>query len=1366
MRATRVALVLSLLLAASAAFAASDLRPNERKGWAGSGPAGKPSAPLHAASASVVVVDDGWSALTSGTPVTVGANGYIIGTDAFATIQAGIDAVTPGGTVNVLPGAYSETAAGRFLYDASGPYQFGLFLDQGKAGVTVRGVTATGTPITTWGAVQATVTTNATNDFGPSGVFVEADGATLSGLAIGVNSGGQNKTLEVIGDDFHLVACDVADVYGSVYVSDFRYDAGLNVSHVKAYRIEGCRFQDGVSLDFASGAGYSGPVSGRVITGNEFHNDAASYWPSISFNGSDTGVPWFVWSVGGAQITGNSFADLYPEGQLVRARGTYDNSQFDWASYWNTNTFDRAVVVGPGAPASVRAYSYVSGPYTMNDVRRIGSAIQPEVLHAATGDVVLAKPGTYVEQVVVNGTSLTLQGAGRTQTTVRAPATLTQSYTTSAANFPVVMVTGGAPVTVRDLTVDGAGVGNANYRLQGIGFWNTGGRVLDCDVVRVRDTPFTGNQAGVGIFGGNNAGTCTLEVGGTNVSDFQKGGIVINGAGYTGNVHDCTVTGQGHTALNAQNGIQVSFGATATIANCAVSGIYYTGASYTASGQLLYAAGTVTITGGSVTGCQTGTYFIDTNGSITGGSNSTPVAGGVGAFAVLAYNSQATLLGHSASGRALPKAQPMEEASSGDMHAASLVTVTVNGGCLVGPGTAGTEGIDVSSGGGGVSLTATNLEISGWDWGIWAGGAGVNVNAHDNAITGNLTAGYEGLAGGTHLAANNWWGSNMGPGAGGANGVIGPVTVSPWLLSGVDVQPGCGFTAGPPNAITPQAPVGCITPANPCVAIPVTITRSGSDPMRAFSVDVTLSPNLAVCGASFTGGTYLLGLPNFAWYANGPNTWTVDGASLGLPCGATAPTGLLFTLYVSSTSPSGTGTVTLSNPQLRDCGNVPLAAVAGGAATITIDNTSPAAVTALAAAQVTTGNDANGTTKIQLTFTAPGDAAAVKVYRAPFGQYPEYDDAGGAAPAAPGAYPPAAPWTLTAVTATGQADEPATRDWWYYVAYAQDACGNWSAASNVTGGTLNYHLGDVSDGMVAGQGDNLVAMGDISMLGFHYGITLAPFDTWNFLDVGPTTNNYVNGRPLTDSKVNFEDLMMFALNYGQVSLPSGPQRRVEGDANTLAVRAPSAVTAGSTFDVALVIHGVGDLQGLSARLAWDAAVAAPVSVRAGELLAAANGVAYAPEPGGVDAAVLGTGATIGGDGVLATVTFRANAAGDPRVKLAGVEGRDGANRPLALGAVSAPTPVTTQLAAAQPNPFRGTTTIAWSLARPGVAELAVYSVDGRLVRTLASGAHEAGSYRVHWNGADDQGRALRAGVYFVRMRTAEGVQRRSVVLVP
>jgi len=118
------------------------------------------------------------------------------------TIQAAIDTVSPGGTVRIYPGNYSETATNRWVLGINGPHQFGLFID--KNGVTLQGVDASDQPITSYANVAATITTNATNNFGYSGIFVQGDNVTIAGLKIGANTPSDNKTIEVIGDAFTL----------------------------------------------------------------------------------------------------------------------------------------------------------------------------------------------------------------------------------------------------------------------------------------------------------------------------------------------------------------------------------------------------------------------------------------------------------------------------------------------------------------------------------------------------------------------------------------------------------------------------------------------------------------------------------------------------------------------------------------------------------------------------------------------------------------------------------------------------------------------------------------------------------------------------------------------------------------------------------------------------------------------------------------------------------------------------------------------------------------------------------------------------------------------------------------------------------
>jgi hypothetical protein len=427
-----------------------------------------------------------------------------------------------------------------------------------------------------------------------------------------------------------------------------------------------------------------------------------------------------------------------------------------------------------------------------------------------------------------------------------------------------------------------------------------------------------------------------------------------------------------------------------------------------------------------------------------------------------------------------------------------------------------------------------------------------------------------------------------------------------------------------------------------------------------------------------------------------------------------------------------------------------------------------APVTALSASQVTAGNDSSGTTGITITFTPPSGASQIEVYRAGFGFYPEFDDNGGAAPPVP-SYPPGAPWTLTGVTTSGQTDAPPSRDLWYYVAFARDSCGNVSVVSAQTGATLNYHLGDVSDG-TPGQGDNLVNTADISALGLHYGMTLAVNDPFNYLDVGPTTTNSVNGRPLTDNVVQFEDLMIYAINYGQVAAPVRRPGAVLS--STLTLRVPEPPDVGSTFDVVLEMNGAGDVQGLSSTIAFDEAVVTPVAVTAGALLAqqVLPGMVLSAAAGQVDAAVLGTGPGITGAGELARMTMRVLAAGDPRITLGSIVGRDARNEHVTLtGQVDddrdTPIPGVTGLADLAPNPVRTHATIRYGLHESGHVRVAVFDTKGRIVRSLVDERQDAGERSATWNARDDSGRLVSSGIYLVRLVANGKTQARPIHVV-
>ncbi|HEY3294735.1 MAG TPA: FG-GAP-like repeat-containing protein [bacterium] len=74
-------------------------------------------------------------------------------------------------------------------------------------------------------------------------------------------------------------------------------------------------------------------------------------------------------------------------------------------------------------------------------------------------------------------------------------------------------------------------------------------------------------------------------------------------------------------------------------------------------------------------------------------------------------------------------------------------------------------------------------------------------------------------------------------------------------------------------------------------------------------------------------------------------------------------------------------------------------------------------------------------------------------------------------------------------------------------------------------------------------------------------------------------------------------------------------------------------------------------------------------------------------------------------------------------------------------------PAKTALHPVYPNPFNGRTTLTFDLSAPGNADLALFDITGRAVRTLSSGTLAAGPYRMPLN-ADD----LPSGVYLLALR--------------
>ncbi|MBA4378667.1 MAG: hypothetical protein C0395_08485 [Gemmatimonas sp.] len=101
--------------------------------------------------------------------------------------------------------------------------------------------------------------------------------------------------------------------------------------------------------------------------------------------------------------------------------------------------------------------------------------------------------------------------------------------------------------------------------------------------------------------------------------------------------------------------------------------------------------------------------------------------------------------------------------------------------------------------------------------------------------------------------------------------------------------------------------------------------------------------------------------------------------------------------------------------------------------------------------------------------------------------------------------------------------------------------------------------------------------------------------------------------------------------------------------------------------------------------------------------------------------------------------------------------------PVTVGAGNAPR--RQPALAVAPNPFNPRTVITFELPQAGEVVVAVHDVQGRLVRRLAAGGREAGRHELVWDGRDDRGRAVGAGVYLVRLSAPQGDAATRVVLI-
>ena len=710
----------------------------------------------------------------------------------FTTIQAAIDAAVAGDTIYVYPGTYNETAAGRTLLAgtavAQGPHQFGLFFPNSKPGLSLVGVDGSGVPITDASSANLPyITTNATNNFGYSGIWVEADNVTVQGFQFGPNAAGQNKTFEVVADGFTLKYSNFSVPNGgAIYFGDWLYNAGTGISSIESYTIDSNVFDDGTLISVNSGAGYSGDNSGRLITNNVFAMGVAN-WPAISFTGSGTGVPWFVDPVGGAVITGNSFSGST---QYIRSRGTVDEADFDWASYWNDNTFDKKVMAGPNPPAEPRGYTYMSGSYSMPNTKRIGAVIQAEVDIAQTGDAVLVGAGIYDGTVNIDGRAdLSIVGENAATTVIKPTATLGWSvggYGTGRKT--VLRVVNSTDISVSGLTFDLDSV-KTNFVFAGL-FWDATGSLTGNTFKNnsVLDTSGGYYEFGIAIRTASPTYTAAsrapITISGNTFGDIGRVSLLVH------DFVDMTITGNTFYKTVDDFGYAIELGSESSgvISGNTIYGFDTPAASDDSNSAGIYVENAFTfaeVTGFTKNVTISGNEVYDSQWALYMGNEFDGLAGNVDINATVSANN----FHDNVDGAILVTD---EDKAAGSSVTANFVnnSLSNNGSTGYFIYTWGDGDIKVNINGDLINEHGTGVYMN--DFATEATASTYNVVVNKSNIAGNTTYGVQNdFTGATVDATLNWWGSSLLADV--TAEVRGNANYTPWLCSGTDTSGDPGF---------------------------------------------------------------------------------------------------------------------------------------------------------------------------------------------------------------------------------------------------------------------------------------------------------------------------------------------------------------------------------------------------------------------------------------------------------------------------------------------------------------------------------------------------------------------------------------------
>lgn len=92
-------------------------------------------------------------------------------------------------------------------------------------------------------------------------------------------------------------------------------------------------------------------------------------------------------------------------------------------------------------------------------------------------------------------------------------------------------------------------------------------------------------------------------------------------------------------------------------------------------------------------------------------------------------------------------------------------------------------------------------------------------------------------------------------------------------------------------------------------------------------------------------------------------------------------------------------------------------------------------------------------------------------------------------------------------------------------------------------------------------------------------------------------------------------------------------------------------------------------------------------------------------------------------------------------------------------------PFSHTLAQNYPNPFNPSTTIEYEIAASRIVKLDIFNILGQKIKRLVNQEQPAGTYKVIWDGTNENGHPVSSGVYYYRLIAGKEMQMRKMILM-